>query len=349
MFGVVEFIFFLKHFKQDFSLSLKRMAVWTIFALAPLIFWQISTFLIKRWIYTNPSYTRLIEGSSGEGAFFTYIGHLIKQVSSTNRQTGYHGNLLFYVEIILKKEGILLLSFLILGLFFVLKDALKKPYKNNNFVFSLYFFIPLSIWSLYSHYPTNKTFCVAIPAIAVISSFSFRSLFDKNPFFLVLFLMFIIAFQLSNTIPLLSYTSGFPAAINYMKSHKGVKHLSSNPHISRAYVNKDDVIDMSFSFREKEFDPTGKLHISLEKLKEFYKKRKFQYLLLDQFRYTNPNEIFKASVELIPLFSTPHTTTAFFYDSRKEYQGQILNNDKKIEVFDLGEIIKGIEKNVQKK
>jgi hypothetical protein len=345
MFGIIEIIYFFKNLRKESFLALKRILLWSLAVIIPLAFWQGITLLIKFWIYSNASYIALVKGASGEGHFITYLAQLFKQVSAGNRQTGYKGNILFYLEIIFKKEGILFLFSLVAGLLCLLRDSIRKPYKINILIITLYFLIPFFLWGLYSHYPTTRTFSVALPAACAIIGFSFGWLYTRFKYLAVILLAPLIVGQLVNTIPLLSYKSGFKEAISYMRSHKGVEHLSSNPHISRVYVDKDEVCDMSFSFREKEKDPTGKLHISLARLEEFYKKKKFPYLLLDQFRYTNPNEIYKASIEVKPVFTAAHTTVAFFYDLRKRYQRQILRHSPIIEIYDLEEIIKTIERN----
>jgi len=348
LFSFIEIVFFFKNFRKSPSLSSKRILIWGIGIFIPLAFWQIATWTAKIFIYSIPSFLSFSRNNPVEDNFITYFSQLFKQFFSVNRQTGYQGNIFSFSSLIIRKEGYLFLFSFLSGAILILRDYFKNRGEKEKILAVLYFFIPFLIFSSYSHYPTARTFSIAIPAAAIIIAYFLRSLSLRYKYAAVFLFMMVIAGQISNSIPILFYKSGFKEAVNYMKTHKGAEHLSSNPLISRAYVDRDEALDMSFSFRDKEIDPTGKLHIDPAKLKKFHEEKHWHYLLLDQFRYSNPNEIYLASSKLKPVFTAEHTTTAFFYDSRKEYQDQILKHKPIIEIYDLEEIVKKVEEDAKK-
>lgn len=352
IFGVNEFFYFMKGISGASKASLRRFFIWVIATMLPIVFWQLATFIIKLFLYSKPAYISLVKGTSGEGSFSTYFGQLGTALFSANRQTGYEGNIWFYLKIIAMKEGILFLLVFLAGIAGGLMNLLKKRHNGValEVIIMLYFIFPFVIFGTYSHFPATRTFCIALPAMAIIaSSFVLWFLRRRFMFFALITLVSLATGQLVNTIPVLFHRSGFEEAMRYMKLHKGVKHLSSNVYVSRAYVDRGEATDMSFSFRQKERDTTGKLYINLASLTEFVGKNDFRYLLLDQYRFSYPNEIFAAASQIKPVFVVKHTTVSFLYDSKREYQEQILRYPHIIEIYDIDEILKKIDENRKEK
>lgn len=340
IFGVSETLFLMRDLAKGRSEAVRRFLVWLAALALPILFWQAATLIAKAWIGSHPAYSMLVKGMSGEGEFLTYFSQLYKQVFSANRQTGYEGNTLFYARVVMEKEGPVFLLFFLSGFVLYLKDILKRPgLRMTALTVMLYFLLPFLLFGLYSHFPTTRTFSVAVPAICLIAARPVFGLLRRNRIAAFLLLALTVAGQLAHTVPLLSYRSGFKEALAYMESHDGIRHISSNVYVSRAYVDRFDAVDMSFSFREKKLDPTGKLHVSLPALEGFVEKNRVQYLLLDQYRFSYPNEILAAASRVKPIFAAPHTTINFLYDSKKEYQDQILKYPQVIEVYAIKEIM----------
>ena len=352
IFGVNEAFYLLKGFSRKSKISSRRFFIWAIAVILPVVFWQLATFIIWSFLYSKPAYISMVKGASGTGSFSTYFNQLSTALFSANRQTGYEGNIWFYVKIIAMKEGILFLLVFLAGLAGGFMSLLKRwrGGASLQFIIMLYFLFPFVLFGTYSHFPTTRTFCIALPAMAIIASTPIVWFLKKRfMFFALILLLFLTAGQLVNTLPVLYYRSGFKEAMRYMESHKGIKHLSSNVYVSRAYVDRDKAVDMSFSFRQKEYDPTGKLHVSLDSLKEFVGRNDFRYLLLDQYRFSYPNEIFAAASQVKPVFAVKHATVSFLYDSKKEYQEQILGYPRLIEVYDIEDILKKMDENEKEK
>ncbi|MDD4940141.1 MAG: glycosyltransferase family 39 protein [Candidatus Omnitrophica bacterium] len=344
IFGLVESYYFLRMSRSGLKTGLIRIFIWAGALALPVVFWQASTWMVRHWIYANPLYADLVRGASGEGAFKTYFGQLFTQAFSGNRQTGYEGNAAFYLKVILAKEGLPFAVFFVCGVILILKDIIRSGNgRLDRSLLLLYFFVPFTLFGVYSHFPTTRTLSIAVPAMCFIAAYPVSLLFaKKNKIPAILSAGVLAAAQLSSSLPVLSYRSGFPEAISYMKRHKGIRHLSSNYYISRVYAERGDVYDMSFSFRKKEADTTGKLHIDAKKVKDFAAEKGFNYVLLDQYRYSYPNEILAAANKIRPVFTTPHTTINYLYDSKKEYQDQIINAPRVIDIYDLNEVVKKV-------
>ncbi|MFH1888996.1 MAG: glycosyltransferase family 39 protein [Candidatus Omnitrophota bacterium] len=345
LFGMLELINFVRGAINKES-PFGRFLIWSFGLLLPILFWQAVTFIIKSWIDLHPDYLRLSKGMSGEGGFVSYFEQLYSQVSASNRQTGYQGNLWFYPRIIFLKEGLPFLLAFVTGLDIMLWRTIRKPGANVNIlILTSYFLITYVSLGLYSHFPTTRTFYIAIPAMCIIAAYPLSIIFSKRNLLPGIFLTTaVLAVQLSSSLPILRSSSGFKDAIDFMHNNKGVKHLSSNYLISRVYVDRDQAFDMSFSYRDKDIDPSGKTHIDIKKLKDFAVANDVHYLLLDQYRFNYPNEILRASTKLKPLFSEKHSTFNFLYDNKESQQKSILESDQTIDIYDLNEVVRTIER-----
>jgi len=166
--------------------------------------------------------------------------------------------------------------------------------------------------------------------LALIASFGIVELAKERKWVLFIVILFIFINGIWHSIPTLKAKSGYLEAMTYMKAHKGVKHFSSIPTISRCYIG----IKMSIIYRKK----------SLNEIKWLYSQG-FNYLLLDQDRYVYSSNIFVREANLVkPVFETPHATDIFLYEGYSpQIRKKIKSEPKVLRVYDMGEILKSIK------
>lgn len=306
--------------------------------------------LIKLALYSNPHNVEAIRGSSGIGAFVSYFDR-IRNFSDPILSKGpldnnaFHIrtqiNPLFYIRLLFLWEGLLVLILLLLG---ILRLAYRQLFHRifSEFIILALFLIPFLFWSFHS-WQLSRSFLAVIPAMALIIGSMLAWAVEKACkteitkaralFIILFFFLFQARGRLGQEV---SYVSGYPAAIKFMKEHLGIKHLSSEYTISRFFVGRENALDISTSFNNT--DVTAKL-------KELYDKRGYRYLLLDQFRYVfNDSPIIQAADVSPPILIVPHSTDANLFENNMiGFADAVHRAAKTLKIYELNKIIDNLK------
>lgn len=284
-----------------------------IAALLPILAWELTTQLIKYFIYSRPHVLEALQGSTGRNQFLPYIVDVLWQMQKGGGATWGNPDPFFYVKSLFIQEGVLFGTMLFLGIALLIQGGVKR--KDISFLSpALFVVIPLLLWSAHSHTPSTRTFVAAIPASSLCAAFALTHFQKKTHIFpfalrillVGLFVELFLTHGISQTQPLFTQRSGFREAVHFMASHQGVKHLSSNVNVSRVYVGRDNALDMDISFGTAR-DPKGKRDISFSLLREKMREG-FSYLLLDPYREDYSNQLVEFARTQKPVFVAAHTS-----------------------------------------
>lgn len=321
----------------------KRFILFTLMAISPLLFWEILTRIVKLIIFSYPQWQDI------GFTYKSYFEELLGQVKGGSVPLFDRYDPLFFVKLLLNKEGLIGSFFLLVSLFgFFL---FRKKSVPGVIIPVLFFLTPFILWSLCPHGAGTKSFVAAMPAFSllvaiglVIFSQWLSNLIPKFSSKLavtVLSLLLIISGIVHAREPL-NYRSGFKEAIEFMRLNGSVKHLSSNPLVSRVYVGRKNAIDTYFSFRTPQ-DPRGKKVIDLSKVKSVFFDKNYKYLLLDQERYFHPNQLVSLAEEIRPVFVTSHSTRVGIVDASDWMRERLLSEPEVLEVYELKDIVDKIK------
>lgn len=329
----------------------RRVVLLSIGASIPILFFGGISELIKLILNHNSSFTEAIRGSLDMGVFVSYFERIINFITPSLSiatligncaySPGQHISPFYYLKILLLWEGPLILVLLLIGLIFLIYRQIHRRI-FTEFVILILFLFPFLYWSFHP-WQVSRSFVAAIPALALIIGFLLTQVIEKccknesskttAVFIILLILIFNAYGRLKKE---LSYESGYPVAIRFMREHSGIKHLSSQFTISRSFVGRKNALDISSSF--KGVDPA-------HKLQELYDKHGYRYLLLDQMRYAFADSpIVKAADMSKPIFVVPHSTCANLFDNHLPgFADKVSRAPQVLMVYDLADILNNLK------
>jgi 4-amino-4-deoxy-L-arabinose transferase-like glycosyltransferase len=329
----------------------KRIFLLFAGALIPIFFWVCTSELVKFIIYLNPSFREAIRGSLGTGSFVSYFDRILNfltpslSVATSKGDSVYStsqlGSLFYYVKLLLLWEGPLILTLLLMGIVRLIYRQIRYHIFMELIILIL-FLVPFLYWSFHS-WQLSRSFVAAIPAVALILGSLLTQLVEKkykreaHRVFTVFIILLLFTLQaLARIEEELSYVSGYPAAIKFMKEHLGIRHLSSQYTISRFFVGRNNALDISVSF--------SKTNVKT-KLKEFYNKYGYRYLLLDQMRHLFADSpIVKAADISQPVFIVPHSTQVnLFENNMLDFSNKVNKEPQILMVYELTDIMNNLK------
>lgn len=334
-------------FKIPWGIFFRRILLLFIGILAPILFWGIASELVKLILYRSTSSLSAMRGSLGIGSYVTYFSRLFDFIGPAiskiilRDNIAYllgHADHLFYIRILLLWEGLFKMTLLVLAIgYFLYRQFWKRNF--IEFVILNLFLAPFIYWSFHP-WQLGRSFLAAIPAMALIIGSFLAQITEKMQFnirtVVVFAITLILLFQAYPMVKKeLSYASGYPAAIEFMKEHLGIKHLSSQFTISRILVGRKNALDISVTF--------GKGNVK-SKLKKLYNEG-YKYLLLDQMRIIfSDSPIVQAADKSSPIFIAPHSIDANLFENNKvNFAEEVYHAPKVLMIYELTDIINNLK------
>lgn len=332
----------------QFRHFIKRIILLSLGVSVPIIFFGGLSQLVKLIISLNMSFQEAVRGSLGIGVFVSYFDRILNFMAPSLSVATLRGNCVYspgqsvspfyYVKILRDWEGGFILVLLLAGIAFLIYRQLRQRIFAEFCVLTL-FLLPFTYWSLHP-WQLSRSIVPVIPAAVLIIGFLLAKIPEKycknessksTVVFITLLILILQAYpRISKE---LSYESGYPAAIRFMREHSGIKHLSSQFTISRSFVGRKNALDISLSFEGLD---------AARKLQDLYQRDGYRYLLLDQMRYAFPDSpIVKAADKSKPVFILPHSTRANLLENNiPGFADKVLNSPQVLMVYDLADIMK---------
>lgn len=332
----------------QFRPFIKRIILLSLGVSIPIILFGGLSQLVKLIISLNSSFQEAVRGSLGIGVFVSYFDRVFNFMAPSLSMAVLRGNCVYspgqsvspfyYVKILRDWEGGLILILLLAGIVFLVYRQLRQRIFAEFCVLTL-FLVPFAYWSFHP-WQLSRSIVPVIPAAALIIGFLLAKIPEKyceNEFskaVAVFITLSILVFQAYPRIGKeLSYESGYPAAISFMREHSGIRHLSSQFTISRSLVGRKNALDISLSFEGVD---------AARKLQDLYQRDGYRYLLLDQMRYAFPDSaVVKAADNSKPVLILPHSTRANLLENNiPGFADKVLNSPQVLMVYDLADILK---------
>lgn len=313
---------------------IKRIVLLGVFSLIPILFWSVLSEAIKAFIYSNPQWVEAVRGATGRGDFVSFFGRLkdllnlfLSSPFRSATQTSEGRDLLFYFKRLWEWGGPAVLILLLTSIIF-LSARLFAKFDYGEFIILFLAISSLIFWSSYG-WQVTRSFLASIPAIALLIGRMLRG-FKKS--FIALVCLAVIISEGFFLYQEISYKSGYPEAIEYMKTHRGVKHLSSQYTISRFLVGRKNALDITVSFEGADIE---------KKLRRLYEEEGYRYLLLDQMQYiSDSNLIVRLTKNTKPVFTTAHSTLANLYENdTRDFPDKVKNQPQILKVYQLEDIV----------
>ncbi|MEW6103677.1 MAG: glycosyltransferase family 39 protein [bacterium] len=356
IFLFLEFIYLIKS-----RLKFRKLLIFGFSMTIPLLIFQAISLLAKYIIYAR-GFEKYI---SVLGSRFTYFGQLLIQTNLgeahspseifslflkrvIRRLTRYHikfedtfsqpmgpsgvppelegSGLFYYINLLVAHDGWLFVFLLVLGIIAFLINIKRLSFKELSIF--LLFFIPTFFWAVICPIKYARVFSVTYPFIVLIISFGLGKLFYKKKALLFLSIILIVGNAIFYIPKTMRMRSGYKSAIEWMKAHKGVKHISLTP-VSDFYGGSKNARFLN----------------SIDEAKIAYSEG-FHYLLLDRNKYHfSENILIKASNTIKPVVLIPHSNDCFAYEEgfSPAIIKRILKEPRVLKIYDLGEILKSIE------
>ncbi|MBM3251163.1 MAG: hypothetical protein FJZ11_00075 [Candidatus Omnitrophica bacterium] len=202
----------------------------------------------------------------------------------------------YYLYSLLSQEGILITFFIALSLCLLF---LKKSNSFKNIALGIIIIVSFLFVSLVN-YKADRMFLIFLPLFYLLIGFSrshIRAVVLRRVFIIIFFAAIIINMHRSSDF--FNYRSNFDKAVNFMRNNKGVKHISDDMYVSRAYAGRQNSIDDFVSLDENEGV------VSLGKIKGLFKNG-YRYLVTYDKPYHNTN-FMEAALTLKPDFMIAST------------------------------------------
>ena len=313
--------------------ELKHSTVFFIGFASWLIFIEIISRVIKFFI------DRFASGTAESGEFVTYFQRSWRQIWEAKGGTAIRADPTYYMQSLLNHEGLAIFIFLLV--FALIVYRLKKKRQAADFAVLFIFALPFLIISL-ALSKADRLLPLFIPLIYFIIGYGIALAYRYKK---VIYSLLVVAF-LSNgyrAADFFNYRSNFDMAIRYMKDNQGIKHISDDMFISRAYVGRENAIDDFFSL----YAENGE--VSVEKLEAFYEDG-YNYLLVYNTPY-HQNTLTQTALSQEPDFSVPTigNNRGVFCGDFCLLRDRSLKPSRSINVYSLEKIIEGIKYGSTKK
>ncbi len=354
IFWCAELIYYKSALKNGHFMSkLKRFVAFSLYMAAPLIFYEVALRILKVYIYRHPSWIIAISGSSSRGEFFTYFEQIKWQILQSKHFTGAvnnPANKFFCMYMIFLKENLIVSFLFIIGICNMLYLSARKRFFMSGYIVILAFFaVPLALYAGMDHIQNMRSIAVVVPAYCLIAAGGFNFLSDiliqkqrflAGVFFVIFVSVSVILIASKQSKEYLNQKAGYEAAVNFMKTHEGLKHFSSNPIITRIYAGRKNVYDIrSYYPSGREDNAPG--NFSLDHVIMLYNKG-FRYLVLDHLRYRYSNALVSAAENISPVFSAFHSSDADMFEQGYEGIKYAKACPKKIEVYRVEDLLNQI-------
>lgn len=342
--------------------KLKRFAAFSLCMAAPLIFYEMALWILKVYIYRHPSWVIAISGSSSRGEFFTYFEQIKWQILQSKHFSGAvnnPANKFFCMHMIFLKENPIVSFLFIIGICNILYlSAHKKFFMAGYLIILAFFAVPLALYTGMDHIQNMRSIAVVLPAYCLIAAGGFNFLFDiliqkssflaqkrrflAGIFFVIFVSVSVILIAAKQSKEYLNQKAGYEAAVDFMKTHEGLKHFSSNPLVMRIYAGRKNAHDIR-NYYSSHMQETDSVHFSLDSIVNLYRDG-VNYLLLDQLRYRYDNVFVETAKAVKPVFAVFHSSDAEFFEQGYEGIVRARNSTKKIEVYRVRDILNKIPK-----
>lgn len=350
IFWFCEILYYTLNFKKKPLLSkIRRFFIFSLCMVIPLVSYELLLRAVKTYIYLHPHLASAVGGNSGQGIFYDYFEQLFFQIKYLDNDYQF-SNRFFYIHMLFLKEGVLVVSIFLIGLVCSLYNLWKK-FAISEFLMLSFFIIPFVLTTLNPHIPNMRTFIVVLPAFFWFVGRGFISMEDfikrihlphliKPQYVTVLLAIFVLSHSLSLSREYLNQTSGYNEALQYIKTHEGIKHFSSNPIITRIYAGRKNTYDIRSYYPSGQED-SGQGNFSLDHVIMLYNKG-FRYLILDHLRYRYSNALVSAAENISPVFSAFHSSDADMFERGYEGIKYAKTCPKRIEVYTLEDLLNQI-------
>lgn len=316
VYGVFELVNCCRSKKR--SAAIKRLLLLGSSMLAPLLMFELIYGSAKMIVYAMGMGDVLAQTNFGR--FMTYFEQVLNQVSSVAVRESVTRDLLFYPKLLVYFDGYLVPVLALCGLGITLRGLRKGPLGDR--VATSLFTVGLLFWTLGSNLQFGRSFLLMTPLLALFSARGITWLTKRKQALLVGLVIVVMAYGIVHAIPTLRVRSGYREAIAYMKTHRGVQHISSMPTVSRVYA--DSWSDVQFS-----------LTVSPAQARELYRDG-YSYLLWDPSGYTwLGDELVTRANAHSPVFEIEHTTDAFLYETGENWRSYIQSQPKVLRVYEL--------------
>lgn len=338
-YNIAPFIFVFFAYEICYSFlkrnSIKRILSLFIFTLLPLFVIDIFTRLVK--LYGIMQHIKMIEKYS------PYFNMLHRQFLDVNSGcTDIYESTFYYFKNLLYHEGLISSILLIISLLFILRRGIKADSGVGYFLISV-FLLPFFYFFKLQHTITDRAMLSFIPLCYFIIGYGLKDL-NKHKIIFTSAVIIAIFSNGARSIDYFNYRSNFEQVVNYMKQHKGVKHVSSVWPISRLYAGRKNVVNHAEAPYSDKLTPLRKIiyqinPVSVEKLKFLYNSG-YNYLLLN-IPPSVSNELTESAMNIQPEYSSD----VMICNDRGDGYDYALLRDKKgkylyrFNVYDLGRVL----------
>jgi len=322
-FFILEAYRFIK--RRKFKESVVFFAAFSLPLLILELISQMIKFLISVKV-SNPEISR---------EFVTYFQRSWQQIAEAGVGTSIRSDPGYYFRSLLTYEGFALFIFLLVIAAII--SRIKKERRTADFSLLLIFVLPFLIISIAAS-KADRVLPLFVPLLYFIIGYGIRIIkVNKKTVYTILLGAFLINGYRS--IDYFNYRSNFDKALDYMRNHQGVKHISDDMFVSRAYVGRNNATDDFFSLYDKEG------LISPERIEEFYRDG-YNYLLV----YDQPyhlNRLTKAALSQEPDFAVPTigNNRGIFCSDFSLLRDKKRGFSRSIYVYSLGRVIEAIKSN----
>ena len=316
-----------------------RFAMFCLGVIAPLVCFEALTRLAQWMIVRSSTLSAAAAGRWGTGHFMAYFEDLRFQTLGQGHSFSWHDPL-FYFRLIAQWEGVGVLCALIVSLCWSLWRL--RNHWTPGFISCLALaWIPIVIWSGF-YYPVARTVGVAAPAMAILLAamgdavygWGARRFGATARVVGVAFIFLITLCSWRHVQPIMQMRSGMPEAVQFMRTHGSVKHLSSEFPLSRLYVGRTNVLDTWVSFSGK----------NAREVLQACDRDGYRFILMSVGRFTSDPALVHLLEGVKPVFQTPHSFHLFSYEyfdvtEGVERQRRMREAPEEIQIYNIRDVL----------